>query len=272
MPTLVERDHVVPLLLDQFDAVAELCGGLSEAQWNKPTCLPAWTVKDVLSHLYGTEAMLLGEKPPEGPKPAGDHIKNATGEFNELWVEGLRPVPGAEVLGRFTEAAERRKSELQAMGQEDMDKPSWTPVGPDETYGRFMRIRHMDLFLHELDIRDALGIPERESSEHVALALEEPEAALGYIVGKRAGMPEGSQVKIELTGPGARTWFVAVTDRARQVEALDGDPTVGISLLSSTFLRLAGGRLPADAVTDSVSVIGDPALAQQLAAGLAYMI
>ena len=39
------------------------------------------------------------------------------------------------------------------MTQADFDAPSWTPAGRDETYGRFMRIRHYDCFMHEHDIR-----------------------------------------------------------------------------------------------------------------------
>ncbi len=85
--------------------------------------------------------------------------------------------------------------------------------------------------------------PERDADSHIQLALEEPEAALGYIVGKRAGMPEGARIEIELTGPGGTTWFVSVADRARQVEALEDGPTVKISMPATTFLRLAGGRV-----------------------------
>ena len=44
------------------------------------------------------------------------------------------------------------------MTQADFDAPSWTPAGRDETYGRFMRIRHYDCFMHEHDIRYALGL------------------------------------------------------------------------------------------------------------------
>lgn len=272
MPTHVRYEEVVPVLLAQFDAVRELAEGFGESDWNTPTCLPGWTVKDVLSHLYGTEAMLLGDKPPEADVSSMAHIKNSTGQFNELWVESLRTVPGSEVLKRFTDVTASRRGELEAMTQDDMDKSSWTPAGADETYGRFMRIRHMDFFLHELDMRDALGLAERNAPEAVSLALEEPAAALGYIVGKKAGMPDGSRVLISVRDPD-RDWAVTVDGKARVVEALEGEPTASIELPATLFLRLAGGRTDADPfIGKDLKLGGEEAAARQLAGGLAYMI
>ena len=50
--------------------MAELGDGLTDVQWDTPTCLPGWTVKDALVHMGGTEAMLLGE-PGRACRPAG---------------------------------------------------------------------------------------------------------------------------------------------------------------------------------------------------------
>ena len=64
MPTIVDKSAVTDLLRDEFAAMAELCSNLTDTQWDQPTCLPGWTVHDVLSHVIGTEAMLLGEPAP----------------------------------------------------------------------------------------------------------------------------------------------------------------------------------------------------------------
>ena len=115
------------------------------------------------------------------------------------------------------------------MTQADFDAPSWTPVGRDETYGRFMRIRHYDCFMHEHDIRDALGMPSRPEVDDLDSALDEVSTGLGYIVGRRASMPEGSRVQIDLTGPVDRVYLVSVDGRATLVDSFDGPPTVGIA-------------------------------------------
>ena len=242
MPTHVDRDLLVRLLREQFGAVAELGASLDDDAWASPTCLPGWTVKDSVSHMVGTEAMLLGERAPEIDVSHLDHVRNDIGRSNELWVESMRPRSGAEVLDRFHDVTERRLEALDAMTQADFDAPSWTPAGPDETYGRFMRIRHYDCFMHEHDIRGALGRPDRDEPEHVRSAVSEPAGALGYIVGKRAKLPPGTTTRIHVTGALDATWLIAVAERAAVVEHLDGEPTVDVELPVMRFLRQTGGR------------------------------
>ena len=273
MQTVVDRDLVVPILIEEFDALLELCGRFGEDDWSAPTCLPGWTVKDVVSHLVGTESMLLGEKAPVADVAGLEHVKNTTAEFNETWVESLRAVPGAELLKRFKAVVSKRAEALKDMTQEDFDASSWTPAAADETYGRFMRIRHFDLFLHELDIRAAVGAADREDPAHVALAVEEPLSVLGYIVGKKAAMPAGTTARIRLTGPINETHHVVVEERARVVDRLDGEPTTGIALSPVLFLRLTGGRVDARPyLGDAITLEGDAELATQLATNLTFTI
>ena len=273
MPTIVDRAAIVPLLVEEFDALGALCEPFSDDDWSTPTGLPGWTVKDVMSHIIGTESMLLGEQAPTVEVPEYEHVKNPTAGFNEAWVESLRPVPGAQVLERFRAIAAKRTDALRGMTQDDFDQPSWTPVSPDETYGRFMRIRHFDCFLHELDIRSAVGAADREDPAHVELALREPLAALAYIVGKKAALPAGTTVRVRVTGPVNETHHVVVEERARVVDQLDDEPTTSITLPALLFLRLTGGRVdPMPYIGDSIQFEGDPELAARLATNLAFTI
>jgi uncharacterized protein (TIGR03083 family) len=262
MPTLVNRDLLVRLLREQFDAVAAIGAELDDDAWASPTCLPGWTVKDNVSHMLGTEAMLLGERSPDVDVSHLDHLRNDIAKSNELWVESMRHRSGAEVLARFHDVTERRLAALDAMTQADFDAPSWTPAGPDETYGRFMRIRHYDCFLHEHDIRAALGRPDRAEPEHVRSAVSEPAGALGYIVGRRAKLPAGTTARIHVTGAVDATWLVEVAERAFVVDRLDGEPTVDIELPVMRFLRLTGGRAGKPADAEAGSRAGKPADAE----------
>ena len=242
-------------------------------QWDTPTCLPGWSVRDVLSHVIGAEAALLGEPAPQVDLSHLDHMQNPIAEANETWVEGLRGTPGPEMLTRLEEVTNRRLELLDAMTQEQFDAPSWTPAGRDETYGRFMRIRHYDCHLHEQDIRLALGLAPRESTGDLESALAEVATGLGYIVGRRAGMPDGSGVRIDLTGPSPCTYFVQVDGRAAVVDELAAEPTVGIELSAFHYLRLTGGRRdPGVDPEAGVRFTGDRALGAQLVAHLAFTI
>jgi uncharacterized protein (TIGR03083 family) len=273
VPTYVDRTQVVVLLRHQFAALDELGASLTTEQWDEPTCLPGWSVRDVLSHVIGTESMLIGDPTPTADVSHLHHMRNPIAEANEVWVESMRSLPGAQVLSRFEEIAGRRLEALDAMTQADFDAPSWTPAGPDETYGRFMRIRHFDMYLHEQDIRSAVGMALRSDDADVASSLDEVATGLGYIVGRRASLPEGSRVRIDLSGPAGRTYLVLVEGRAAVVDSFDGPPTVGIELPSPLFLRLTGGRRdPGPPPTDQITFSGDRELGEQLAANLAFTI
>lgn len=276
MPTRVDRDEVVALLREEFSALLELGEGLSDEQWATPTCLPGWTVQDSLSHLAGTEAMLLGDPTPTVDISHLPHVSNDIARANEVWVESRRAQSGADVLGWFSDVTDRRLAALDAMDQAAFDEPSWTPAGPDETYGRFMRIRHYDCYLHEHDMRAAAGVADRDDPRHVTSAMTEPVIALGYIVGRRAKLPAGTTVRLSVTGPVEATWLVEVAERANVVDQIDGDPSVGVRMPVMTFLRLTGGRAVPGAVDGDlppgVEVTGDQGLGRQLASNLAFTI
>ena len=131
-------------------------------------------------------------------------MRNDIGRFNEAWVEALADEPPADVLARFRD---RRRPAHGGAGRdrptEAWDTVGFTPAGQD-TYGRFMRIRVFDWWLHEQDIRDAVGRPGGDDGPAAELALDEMAAAMGFVVGKKGGAPQGSRVRLELTGPAGR--------------------------------------------------------------------
>jgi hypothetical protein len=96
---------------------------------------------------------------------------------------------------------------------------------------------------------------------------------LGFVVGKRAGMPPGSRVRIAITGPVSREFLIAVDERAAVVDTLDGPATVELEMPAMVFLRLTGGREDAAPHLDvDVTLHGDRELASRLAEHLAFTI
>jgi uncharacterized protein (TIGR03083 family) len=271
--TTIAKDPVVDALRAVWASIAALLADLDDADWDSPTTLPGWAVRDVVAHLVGTEAMLAGQPVPD--EAAGTerppHVRNDIGTFNERWVRALRSESPEALLARFEQVTAERAAALEAMSQEDFDAESWTPAGPG-TYGRFMQIRVFDCWLHEQDIRDALGRPGHQDGPAAELAVDEVVRAMGFIVGKRAALPAGSTLTLELTGPVRRRVDVAVTDRARVVEALDEPATATVAMTSGLFLRLAGGRVDADAHLGDLTIHGDAALGRRVATNLAFTI
>jgi uncharacterized protein (TIGR03083 family) len=273
VPTVVDRDRTIGLLRGEFAAILAFCRPLGPDQWAAPSSLPGWTLHDVLAHMLGTESALCGVEVPSVDISQIGHLRNPIAEANEVWVESMRPWSDEQLLDRFDEVTGQRLAALDAMDQADFDAPSWTPVGRDESYGRFMRIRHFDCFMHEHDMRLAVGAPPRDDAADLESCLDEVTTGIGYIVGRRAALPDGSRVRLNLSGPAPRTILVSVDGRAAVTEALDGPPTVEVTMPASLFLRLVGGREDPDPdLLGTVELGGDRQLADQLVAKLAYTI
>jgi uncharacterized protein (TIGR03083 family) len=269
---LADQDHIVTMLADEWSAIVGLVSGLTGEDW-ATTVLPGWDVHDVLAHMTGTELSLSGAGLPElaaGAEP-GPHVHNDIGKVNELWVTALRGLTDAELLERFRDITAQRLASLRAMSVEEFNAPSWTPAGQG-SYRRFMQIRVFDCWMHEQDIRVALGQPGHDAGPEADRSLDEVTGALGYIIGKRGGAPDGSSVLIRLTGPIERDLYVVTSGRAKVVDSIDGEPAATIEMPSSLFLRLAGGREDAEAALERITLGGDTGLARQLATRLAFTI
>lgn len=266
-------DTIRPLLLEQFAVIDALLADLDGDAWFTPTTLPGWTVKDIVAHLIGTESMLAGVATPhvDIDVHAFGHVRNEIGAFNEHWVESLRGTPGAEVLTRYRDIVARRGERLSAMTQADFDAPADTPVGP-ASYGRFMRIRAFDCWLHELDLRDALGTPGDEGGPRGHLGSAEIFGAVPFVVGKLGKAPEGSRITLTLSGPLARTLHIEVHGRAAAVPELSGPATTTIAMDSGLFVRLAGGRVRAFDRLDEIDLGGDTAVGHRIVENLAFTI
>jgi len=266
------KDRVVDLLAQEWEALGRFLGQLDDATWTRPA-LPGWDVHDVVAHLVGGERMLAGAPAPDVPveATAGEHVKNGIARLNEAWIVTLRARSHAELLDDFSAVTAERLSALRSMTPEDFAAPSWTPVG-DATYGRFMEVRVFDTWMHEQDIRAAVHAPGHDAGPVAEQSVAEVVSALGYIVGKKAGLPAGSSVTFQLTGPVHRSVHVSVGERASVVPGLPGPATVTLTLPSLLFVQMAGGRVDTDAAIENVAIDGDRALGLQVAANLAYTI
>jgi uncharacterized protein (TIGR03083 family) len=271
--TNLDKSDVLAGLFAEWDEIEAVLAGLSDEQWQAQSPLPGWTVRDVTAHLIGTESMLQGVATPDADIDMSTlkHVRNDVGAMNERWCRKLRGVSPTELLERFRATTAQRRQELTAMSDDEWNEITATPAGPD-TYGRFMRVRTFDCWMHEHDIRDALDQPAANPAGDAArLALDEMAASMGFVVGKLGGAPDGSRVAIELTGPLGRTINVAVEGRAKVVDDFGGDePTTTITMDGLLFARLAGGRTTLDQA--AIAYGGDEAVGRRVVEHLNYVI
>lgn len=283
--TFVPIGPVTEALTAAWAAIAELGHTLDDDGWTSPSVLPGWTQGDIVAHIIGTESMLAGRDADEVPDVGSlAHVRNPIGELNEKWITQFRSVARGDVLAALDEIVAVRVGALRAMTQEDFDAETMTPAGAD-TYGRFMRIRIFDCWMHEVDLRDGIGTstmpttpttpstPTAPDALTTDWALAEIAASLPFVVGKRAGAAAGSTVHFRITGPAPRDVRIAVGERAAAVDAFDGGDdtaTVRLTVDAVDLARLVGGRRDADPA--SVSVDGDAELAARIVERANYVI
>jgi len=217
-----------------YDSVDELLGGLGDEQWSVRSLCPAWDVRGVVGHLGGVEHMLLHEEP-------GSMTETIPFAKVGAWLADVAGLDHAAFLARYRATIAARRTELESITDEQLERTSLTPVGPG-TYGRFMAVRVFDYWVHEQDMRVPLGLPGHESGPAAEMAIDEVHRSLPYIVGKKIGLPDGMSITFELTGPVERRMHLVVDGRAGLVDSL-ASPDVTLTADSTTFALLACGRI-----------------------------
>lgn len=248
----------------QIDSV---CADLTEEQWDLPTDLPGWSVKDNISHLTGIENMIRGLPPEDIELPADlPHVKNDIGRFNEIPIEARRGRTGAEVLAEWQDVAQIRLGEMRALTEPELDEVVSSILG---TMPRrdFLGQRTVDCWAHEQDIRRALGGPAVHEGPAYELTVGRMLHTFGFIVGKKAGAEEGQSVVLDL---GEQKAAVAVTDgRAKPVDIPDA-PTTTLTTDPETYLQAVLGRV--DPAHAGIGVTGDDDLGRRVVANLTVMV
>jgi uncharacterized protein (TIGR03083 family) len=261
-------------LRETWEGLAEACFELTDTEWALPTECPGWDVKDQLSHLIGIERTMVGEAAPVWNGPFGDHVQTDFARSNEPWIAVRRPFPGATVRAEFMEVTRARLAQLDGLSEDEWAAVGFTPLG-QQPYAIFMEVRAYDSWVHEQDVRLALDRPGGSANLASALSIDRVQGAMGFVVGKRAGCPEGTAVRFDIAGPqrDARAFTVAVRDgRAREV----GDevtPTVTLSMSSLDFVRLGCGRAEAGELeaAGAIGVQGDAAAGRMVLGAMNFM-
>jgi uncharacterized protein (TIGR03083 family) len=246
-----------------YSSMEVLCADLGDAEWRVQSLCPDWKVRDVVNHVTTMEAVMAGWLPEDTGTPppferAADFLRESACLDSAAFVERVRAT------------YDRRRRDLASLSSADLERPSWMPTGPG-TYGRFLGIRVFDFWVHERDITTPLARVTDDTGFAAEIALAEVESSLGYIVGKKVGLPDGTSIAFHLTGPIVRELDVLVDGRAKQVDQLE-NPDVEVTTDSTTFIQLACGRIDPQVAIDSGAINwkGDAELGERAARNLRF--
>jgi uncharacterized protein (TIGR03083 family) len=261
-------------LRETWNGLAEVSDELTATKWALPTECPGWDVKDQLSHLIGIERSLMGEPAPQWDGPLGEHVKNDFAASNEAWIAVRRPLEGAFVRAEFVDVTDTRLAQLGERTEDEWAVVGWSPAG-EVPYAVFMEVRAFDSWVHEQDARRALDRPGGSGNRASAISLDRIQAAMPFVVGKKAGCTDGTAVRFDVSGPGddARAFTIAVEGKRAGPVGDDVAPTVTLSLSSIDFLRLGCGRAVAGQVeaAGGIAMEGEAAVGRQVLGAMNFM-
>lgn len=246
----------------------DLLESIPEEQWETPTDLPGWDVRAVASHVAHLESILAGG--PEETAEVGEppHVTGFMGLYTEIGVVNRRGASADAIINEIREATTARHTRLVS------DPPTDASGSPEPIFGgvpwdwrRLLRNRPLDVWMHEQDVRRAVGRPggmDTAPAKHTAEYLAE---SLGFVLGKKVGAPAGTTLVLDMAGSDPVAFTVNDDGRGEPLPAPPADPTVTLRMDRESFIRLTGGRTTAE--PGAVSIEGDTELGERVAANLA---
>lgn len=265
LPDDASFDELLAAWQSASDDFIALVRPLSQEEWDAPTALPGWSVGDIVAHVSWIEGMLIGEfDPPHDPDwESLPHAVTDFGKITEVPVDLRRSWTREAVLVELADRIARRAAELES-GAQDASEEVMGPLGP-APLGRVLRMRTLDTWVHEQDIRDALGRPAHLDSLGARATAAQLLPGLSKVWAKLAGAQAGQVLGVRVTGPGIEADASVIVGEDGRATMVQGDradePTVALSMTWPAYLALSCGRGDPQPWRDRVEISGDPQLA-----------
>lgn len=230
--------------------------GLTAEQWALPTPCPGWTVADIVAHTIDLDSMVIGVIGPEH-EPDWDrlpHVRTPSHQLTERGVDQRRGTPPAVLLAQMLVAA-NNLTDFLSTGSAVINVP-W--FQGELTNERFFGMRAFDIWIHDLDVRIAVGLPLNFTSNPAKNAANRMLKALPFIWGKKIGVPHGESLEIVFTGPDIDGTICVATD-ADGKAAFAPDPigeVTHIEISWSDFVNGFCGRVDIEETTQRVTGSG----------------
>jgi uncharacterized protein (TIGR03083 family) len=245
-----------------IEAISELAQSLVDAEWNRRTPCPGWSVRDIISHVIGLDSEMLGDPRPIHTLPRDlFHVTNDHQRYMEMQVDVRRHHTAPEMTSELEYMIIRRNRQLRNDSRDPGTKVRG-PLGTELTLEESMRRHAFDVWVHEQDLRTAVGRPGNLDSPGAYVARDVLLAELPRVVAEEADAPRSSAVVFDVHGPVEflRTIRVDIQGRGTLETAPALGPAATLTLDWETYVRLACGRVTVDAVSDRVKTEGDPDL------------
>jgi uncharacterized protein (TIGR03083 family) len=250
--------------------VVGLLRSLEDDDWSRPTDCPGWDVRAVAAHLAHLESELAGNPQEDVAVPRLAHVTSPMGAYTERGPVARRGWAPEAVVDELETSAATRLAALRA--DPPTDGSARAPVTPGDigwTWETLLSNRALDVWMHEQDVRRAVGRPGDLDSAAAGHTVGVFARGFGYVVGKRVAPPAGTSVLLDVTGAQPLHLAVEVGEdgRAGRLPEDPAEPTVTLRMDTETYVVLSGGRRGPEDV--HVDVVGDVDLGARVLAAMA---
>jgi uncharacterized protein (TIGR03083 family) len=236
-------------------------------QWSTPTDLPGWDVHACAAHTAHLESVLAGGPEETVEIDVPEHVRGTLGVYTEQGVVARLDRSADDLINEIREASTARRTALLAAPPTDASaQPEVIFRGVDWSWEKLLRNRPLDVWMHEQDVRRAVGRPGGLDSPAAAHTADYLLESLGLVLAKRAGAAAGSTLVAEVDGSPPIAFVVNTDGRGVRLDHQPEEPTARLAMSREAFVVLAGGRrAPGDV---AVEVSGDAALAATVLASM----
>lgn len=255
-PHYAEDVNELALYVDAWSAAADdllaAAAEITPQQWEAPSDCPGWSARDVLAHVAAIECELATGATPSplipipGRPPAAWWIASGVAQRR-----GMDP---AAIADELREAVQTRREQYAA------DPPTDPDARPPRTIGNLtwdtrtlLRNRVVDMWVHDQDIRRAVGLPptlDTPGADVVALTFA---AGMPYVIGRKVAPPTGTCVRVVIDDTSS-AYVIDADGRCVRAESDEArHPVVTLTMNRAALTLLGAGRrtyatLPPDAV------------------------
>ena len=194
---------------------------MPEEEWTTPTDLAGWDVKACAAHTAHLEGILAGS--PEETAEVGEppHVTGLMGLYTEIGVVNRRDASADAIINEIREATTRRHTALLSRPADRRQRPARAHLRrrPVDRGGTLLRNRPLDVWMHEQDVRRAVGRPggmDSAPARHTAEYLAE---SLGYVLGKKVGAPVGTSLVLDMEGSAPFAFEIDDNGRGQRLTA-----------------------------------------------------
>lgn len=268
-----------PLLAPLHAALLALLDTTPDADWQRPTILGAWRVRDVAAHLLDVMLRRLsaGRDVHRPAAPAGtfESFETTTAwldELNHTWIRAadrLSPRVIRELLAPAGPAVAAWLASRPADAPADFPV-AWAGESASQVWMDAGR-EYTEWWLHQQHLRLALEAPLQESPDWLGPVLQLFVRALPRAYGALPA-PDGSVVRVSVTGPSGLSRLLVATHGVWTLHDDDGRPARAVAALADRDAwRLWSKSLRGRTAAEVVHVTGDAELAAPVLAARAIM-